>query len=215
MIFVLVVLLLSACCCKRCTRVLVKRLLLDLGDARDVNIGAPVGYVSFVTYPSCVAQIFKLLSCTLYPGVGYRLYADVSVSCEDEHYPAIQLYAIAMVIIIPVAVPATYALLLFRHRNALRQLQLLEHDAIAAKKSAVWSARALIDEGERDEAKAAAESTYQAACYEIEDGKSKLPGTVQLLVRGYEMRCYGFEVFECLRKAVIVVIPPLMFGPGR
>ena len=42
-IFVLAVLLLSACCCKRCTHVLVKRLLLDLGDARDVNVGASIG----------------------------------------------------------------------------------------------------------------------------------------------------------------------------
>ena len=182
-------------------------------------------YISFVTYPSCVVQVFKLVTCSSYPGVCeedesqsgncLRLALDSSVSCEDEHYPAIKLYAIVMIIIIPVAVPTTYALLLFRHRHALRELQVLEHDAQAARKSAIWTARALTDDSERDLAKAAAESNYQAACYKIEDGKARLPGTVQLLIRGYEMRCYWFEIFECLRKAVVVVIPPLMFEPGE
>ena len=173
----------------------------------------------------CVASIFKLVTCTPYVGACdgeegqsgdcLRLAADISVSCEDEHYPAVQLYAILMIIIIPVAVPTIYALLLFRHRYALRELQVLELDAKAKRKHALWRARALTDENERDAARVTAEAAYQTACYEIEDGKWQLPGTVQLLVRGYEMRCYSFEIFECVRKSVIVVIPPLMFKPGR
>ena len=136
------------------------------------------------------------------------------MSCEDEYYPAIQLYAILMILVIPVAVPTTFALLLFRHRHTLRDLQVLEHDAKAKRKQALWSARMLTNELEREQARAAAEATYQEACYQIQDGKWRLPGTVQLLIRGYEMRCYGFEVFECFRKAVVVVLPPLLFVPG-
>ena len=43
--------------------------------------------------------------------------------------------------------------------------------------------------------------------------REKLPGNMAKLTGGYEMRCYWFEVFECVRKIFMVGLP-VFFNPG-
>ena len=43
--------------------------------------------------------------------------------------------------------------------------------------------------------------------------RDQLPSDLRKLTAGYEMRCYGFECFECIRKILIVGVP-VFFSPG-
>ena len=44
----------------------------------------------------------------------------------------------------------------------------------------------------------------------MEKLKEKLDPISVKLTAGYEMRCYWFEIFECLRKIVLIGVPILL-----
>lgn len=78
-------------------------------------------FVVFFIYSSVSFTIFQTFVCeTLDDGVSY-LRADYSLTCETEEYRAFVLYAIIMVCVYPVGVPAALAWWLVLNREDLRK----------------------------------------------------------------------------------------------
>jgi len=116
-------------------------------------------------------------------------------------------------VIYPIGIPLQYAILLFRNRNALRELRhvemIIEADFALAKLDAE------VVDGEEQVAlrRRQAEDAHDQRRKEYNRRRAKLPTTLKKLTAGYELRCYWFEIFECGRKIALVCLP-VFFSPG-
>ena len=130
------------------------------------------------------------------------LRVDLSIQCTDTSgatttsHALMQFYAIAMLFVHVLGSPATYAYLLFwKHKGAFE---------------------ALAEQERHDECKAGLQkSTQNTAQYKVlvETDKPRLvaskvlPGYMRKLSGGYKARAYWYELFETIRKVLIVGIP--------
>lgn len=77
--------------------------------------------VMFVTYSSISLTVFQTFVCdTLDNNVSY-LRADYSLTCTTDRHRAFKAYAILMVFVYPIGVPAIFSTWLARNRHDLRQ----------------------------------------------------------------------------------------------
>ena len=158
-------------------------------------------------------------------------------------YLTLLVYAVPMLVLFPLGIPVLYSAMLFRSRRTLRELQRIERKAQRDFEGAEMEAKEMLielnrlradagdDDDEDDDALAkietleekrtallaAAESAREAATERYESLHEELPTTLRKLTAGYEMRCFWFEIFECVRKILIVGVPVFlpMGSPGQ
>jgi hypothetical protein len=103
--------------------------------------------------------------------------------------------------------------LLYRNRNQLNELRLIEMTIEADLALARLDAEAVTSENEAAGVICRAEAAYKQGREEFDRLRAKLPTTLRKLTAGYEMRTYWFEIFECGRKVALVCLP-VFFSPG-
>ena len=170
----------------------------------------------FLMYPSTCATIFKFFSYTYFNGPGEDgrqvLRADPSVDVSSTEYRLAMIYVVPMFVLFPIGVPVYYALTLFRSRNALHKIRQLELQNQAFFTAAKTQAENLAPE-RRAAFAMQTQVTYLASRGQYDKLRRELPSTLRKLTAGYEMRCYWFEIFECIRKILLVGLP-VFFEPG-
>ena len=117
-------------------------------------------------------------------------------------------YALIMLFIYPVGVPLFYGLTLFRNRHELRALRHLELSAVNEGQR-IELGKFLKGRSLREYQPEIDEATERKALLEEQysEKRKALPGNLRKLTAGYEMRTYGFEIFECLRKILLIGLP--------
>ena len=201
----------------------------------------------FLTYPSTCATIFKFFAHDVFDGPGEDtlvvLRADASIVVGSPLYLTLLVYAVPMLVLFPLGIPVLYSAMLFRSRRTLRELRSIERKAQVDFEAAELEAKEMLielkrlradaggDDDEDDDALAkietleekrtallaAAESAREAATERYESLHEELPTTLRKLTAGYEMRCFWFEIFECVRKILIVGVPVFLptGSPGQ
>uniref|UniRef100_A0A7S2C0Q9 Uncharacterized protein n=1 Tax=Octactis speculum TaxID=3111310 RepID=A0A7S2C0Q9_9STRA len=135
----------------------------------------------YLVFPTCSSQAFWAFSChaldledTESPVTDYMT-ADYRISCGSGYYlNFIRIYAISMVLLYPIGVPALFAVLLWKHRSALYP------KAVHGK----------TEDEVRD-------------LPECVEALSYRPMNIMFLYRDYEPRCYWYEVLECYRRLLL------------
>jgi len=194
--------------------------------ALDVFSGA-LFVILFLIYPSTSAAIFGTFQCEdLEDGTSW-LRADLSIDCNSATHATYSFFASLMVIVYPIGTPTLYYFLLRRQKPRLDKLrvnqtlrvQLLEEvraerDYSAARVSSYtrqvpW----LVSKAERKALPMAVRRRLRKL--EREDIKERklLPPSVAKLIKGYELRVWWFEIFECFRKLAVACLP-VFFRPS-
>ena len=132
-----------------------------------------------------------------------------------------------MVVLYPIGTPLFYYFLLRRNRARLEELQAnqtlrvqlldkvrAEGDYKAARVSSgsrqvPW----VISKKERAELPVGTLRKLRQLEREEERGRQGLPGSVSKLLKGYELRAWWFEIFECGRKLAVACLP-VFFTPS-
>lgn len=76
-------------------------------------------YLAFVVYSPVSYKIFQAFACDELDEEGAYLRADYSLSCMTPRHSAYEVYALIMVCVYPVGIPAVFAWLLARRRHDL------------------------------------------------------------------------------------------------
>ena len=174
-------------------------------------------FLLFLLYPGSSSKVFKALQCNTFNSEGEDgqsfLRVDFSIDCNGALYKGFILpYAWVMILIFPIGVPFYYWLTLFKNQEQLNELQRLEIAVTTEKKRAslgrFLKGRELREyQPEIDEAEERAVELQ--AKYDAQ--RAALPSKLKKLTGGYEMRTYGFEIFECCRKMALIALP--IFAP--
>ena len=169
--------------------------------------------ILFVTYPNCSSTIFAYLSCKVFdqPGEDGASYlaADLSLECSSVSYMGLLPYAYMMVLLYPIGVPLYYSALLYRSRFELHELRTLEMLVKNERDSIELQQRLYGAEGVAQNAQANVRRMER----KIERLVDRLDPITAKLITGYELRCFWFEVFECVRKIVLIGVP-ILFEEG-
>ena len=168
------------------------------------------------------------------------LRTDLSIDCNDPWHHTMEAYAVVMIFVYPIGIPCVYAyLLLFKYGAQLRYmrgLELKQSSLIRAAlnqgilESAARGAAPILRGQRKDSAEKAAVPQWSTEDADKEDPRlprkvaakvaelkaeedalrAELPGMVQKLILGYELRTFDFELIECGRKLLIVCLPVVM-----
>lgn len=154
--------------------------------------------VLFFVYPSTSAAIFSTFQCeVLDDGAGTSvLRADLAIDCDSSEHQSMIGYAMFMVVIYPIGVPALFALTFWCNRKKLAELKQGRRLVVAEAISK--------GEGFRKKSKA-----IQALRTEVD-----LPDAVRRLVGPYDSRYFYYEIIECFRKLLLVCMPVFFDPPG-
>jgi len=97
--------------------------------------------------------------------------------------------------------------MMFRSRHELREMRLLELTLEADYERNKLLAEDADTREQKVELMSKAEEAHDTALEEYEALREKLPTALRKLTAGYELRCFGFEIFECVRKVALVGLP--------
>jgi len=188
-------------------------------------------FILFLVYPSCSSAAFQAFICDELEDGKAMLRVDYAVTCWEAGHLRVVAYALAMVVIYPLGTPLLYSALLYANHEQLNRIRRVELIAMASdtklnqhrlssahnwdvhKKGAAravmhrWAAN---DDGPRDTVDIDMMATIEAnnsACDLAEQLRGELSPLIRELTDGYEMRCYWFEIFECVRKIMLVGFP--------
>jgi len=167
-------------------------------------------FVLFLVYPSCSSAVFQALICDpLEEGGIAMLRVDYSITCWEGEHVSIMMYAFLMAVVYPLGTPLYFLALLYVNRAALETIRCVELKASVSEAESLVAAKA-------GRAEASERSTSDAASLSEEAAKLRrsLPPAVQKLTAGYTMRCYWFEIFECVRKLCLVGLPVILQPSG-
>ena len=104
-------------------------------------------------------------------------------------------YALVMIMVFPIGVPALYAVILFRSRGQLKELRHMELIMDTELKVRLLKAAEAASEEETEELIETAHAYHVDASKELTRLRDELPPTLKKLTAGYEMRCFPFEIF--------------------
>ncbi|CAN0522552.1 unnamed protein product, partial [Scytosiphon promiscuus] len=76
-------------------------------------------YLAFLVYSPVSYKVFQAFSCDELGDGGTYVRADYSLSCLTSSHSSYEVYALVMVCVYPVGIPAVFAWLLARHRHDL------------------------------------------------------------------------------------------------
>ena len=156
--------------------------------------------VMFIVYPGVSSSLLSMFYCVeLEDGSSY-LRPDLSLECSTGMHAAMLVFTFAMIVVHTIGTPAIYAYLFFwKHHVALEALK--EQELQDARIAHVEQEKTYINNVERVIVKT---SEVMRARIKPED---VLPGYMLKLTGGYEYRTYWFELFETIRKVLIVGVP--------
>jgi len=151
----------------------------------------------FLVYPSCSSAVFQAFFCDRLDDGSAYLRVDYSVQCWgttadglpwDQSYLTMFFYALVMTLVYPIGTPLLFSALLYANRFQIQTVDRLERNFLA---------RCKVEHG-------GVEMTEEAEQY---IRNKNFQGSILRLTNGYEMRCYWFEVFECVRKLLLIGMP--------
>jgi len=163
-------------------------------------------FLMFLQYPGLSGKIFSIFNCVETDDGNWYLRADSSLLCStpdgpDPQFTLMCVFALAMVVIHVIGYPLVYAYLFFRRYRkplvTLRNQELANHHIDQLAK---------IDQLNKEE-KAKLKDEHDARHPPVDANELEIPSYVQNLIGGYEIRTYWFEIFEMLRKVLLVGIP--------
>ncbi len=73
----------------------------------------------FVVYPGVATEVVKAFRCQDFDDGASLLRADLRISCTSPRFATMLVYALVMVAVYPVGIPATLFFVLWRHRRRL------------------------------------------------------------------------------------------------
>ena len=155
---------------------------------------------------------------------------DFSIECRDTtggitpEYAGILLFTVVMLVVHTIGTPATYAYLFFvKHRKELVNLQndelvelrksQLEANPNMTKEELAALGELCVDPYDEDGKERVLLRRGSSKLLDI-GRKRTLPGYLRKLTAGYDSRRYWFEIFECLRKVLLVGVPATFPGRG-
>lgn len=163
-------------------------------------------FVLFLVYPGCSSAVFSAFICDPLEDGTPMLRVDYSVVCWEGDHLAIAGYALLMGVIYPLGTPCLYAAMLYANRATLEAIRAAELSAGAKQVQATYRRAA----GSTSSPASVLTEAAAARAAEARASRRELPPVLQKLTAGYEMRCYWFELFECLRKILLVGLPVLL-----
>ena len=183
-----------------------------IGDRSDTALAL----LLFILYPSVSTSLFSYFICDKLDGSGedgvQLLRVDYSITCGSADYTAFQPYTLFMIMVFPIGTPALYLVLMVMHRSQLARIQRAETRVEARHEIAVVSRLSVHQRATMSDADIAA-AAEEAAAAEATQLRSELTGVLRKVTEGYKMRCYWFEIFECVRKLLLVGVP-VFLPPG-
>jgi len=159
-------------------------------------------FLMFILYPSISNGLLSIFYCVpLKDGTSW-LRVDLSIQCADAsgtiaRHTTMLIFAFVMLGLHTVGTPALYGYLFFwKHKgvlDALKEQELDDHyrEKLEAPKQYVTQRKTHIESEEEPRL----------------DESELLPGYLQKLTSGYEYRTYWFELFETVRKVLLVGVP--------
>ena len=169
-------------------------------------------YILFLVYPSCSSAVFQAFICDPLEDGSQVLRVDCAVVCWQGEHIAIAIYAFAMLFVYPLGTPAFFSALFYVHRELLQQIA-RDETIIAADVSKAELRRRSIASPNAALSDQVLDVDTQQRALNAKDAREKLPPALKKLTEPYRMQCYWFEVFECVRKVLIVGLPVLL-PPG-
>ena len=95
-------------------------------------------FMAFLLYSSVSSVVFQTFSCDpLDDGHSY-LRADYSIECYNKEHRAYQIYAMIMIFVYPVGIPALFAGLLFRNKPVLEDKTRSKEDLVTKSTTSLW-----------------------------------------------------------------------------
>ena len=163
-----------------------------------------VFFIMFLIYPSTAAKLFSVFICeSLEDGSG-RMRVDFSIACSDTAgqftgaYVGMLIFTVVMIVVHVIGTPAIYTYLFFvKYREPLEALQ--------AQELSDWYVNKLTENAHLTEQEKEQLKTIGTA--ERIKAEKLLPGYMRKLTKGYEYRTYWFEIFETVRKVLLVGLP--------
>lgn len=156
--------------------------------------------VFFFAYPSTSSAIFSTFQCeTLDDGNQTRvLRADFAIDCDSDAHQGMVGYAAFMIIVYPVGLPLMFALMFCCNIEQLMELVEQRREVAAdavrqGKQTRRLSAVGKLKAAEKD---------------------MRLPNALQRAVGPYDNRYFFYEIFECVRKLLLVCMPVFFDPPG-
>ena len=172
-----------------------------------------VFFIIFLVYPSTATSLFSAFVCVPFEDGSTYLRRDLSIQCTladgsmTGEYFFMLVYVLLMIAVHTAGSLLLYAYLFFvSYRKPLLALKAQEQVKQAQKK---------LDQNvhlSNDELTLAVKLMGTAG-KTISTGKP-MPGFMKQLTGPYERRCYWFEIFESLRKVLLVGIPACFSNPG-
>ena len=163
-------------------------------------------FLMFLLYPGLSGTVFSIFKCVEAGDGSWYLRADSSLLCStpsglDPQFTAMCIFALVMILIHVIGYPLVYAYLFFwRYRTPLINLREQElTDNYITKLAQINQL------SEEEVAKLTDEQLARRP--RVDPDGLGLPKYVQNLVGGYEARTYWFEIFEMIRKVLLVGIP--------
>ena len=159
-------------------------------------------FLIFILYPSISNGLLSMFYCVeLEDGTSW-LRVDLSRQCQVKpgeltaSHATMVAFTFVMLAIHTIGTPALYTYLLFwKHHGVLEALKEQELNNVHREK--LEQAKQYVTQ-------------YEAVVKEEKPrlkGEELLPGYMQKLTSGYEYRTYWFEIFETIRKVLLVGIP--------
>jgi hypothetical protein len=174
------------------------------GNAANGTVVALI--VSFLVFTTCSSVVIRALQCdgdfddrsekahSPYFGDAY-LYVDYSVSCESGRYRAYRAYALLMVFVYPLGIPAVFR---------------LRTHAIGGNKAGAGPGPAK-RRASRFESGATAAAEFALGANLVTRHREVCPECKHLafLFQEYDPACWYFEVLECARRLALTCVLPL------
>jgi len=174
-------------------------------------------FIIFLVYPSCSSITFMFFMRETYnqPGEVYMdlMRADRSIDREGEFYQGFTVYAVVMLILYPIGVPLFYGLMFHLERHQLQEMRHIELTRETDFALAKLEAKAAATPEETDAMVRKAVEAHEATGKVLAKLRDELPTTQRKLTAGYELRMYWFEIFECVRKILLIGLP-IFFPAG-
>jgi len=161
----------------------------------------------FLLYPGIATKLLSMFNCVEAGDGSEYMRVDLSLRCSspdgpDRLYVFYTAFAIIMIILHVIGYPAVYAYLFFR-RHRIELVLLRQQEILDAHLEEV-----AIMEKLSEEEKAHLKDQQALNCPRVTK-EELLPPYVQKLTDGYEYRTYWFEIFEMLRKVLLVGVPAM------
>jgi len=174
-------------------------------------------FIIFLVYPSCSSMTFMFFMRETYdqPGEVHvdLMRADRSIDREGELYQGFTVYAVVMLILYPIGVPLFYGLMFHLERHQLQEMRHIELTRETDFALAKLEAEAAATPEETHAMVRKAMEAHKATGKALAKLRGELPTTLRKLTAGYELRMYWFEIFECVRKILLIGLP-IFFPAG-